>query len=212
MVEIEEIISIILKEGGPLIVSAVKDTRRQDHIARLENIQNDAYMKMKQEISKPDVIPSSHIESMPKEEYTQDSVKASVEDLKRRIERLRTGGCLTCTKPAGSNPSEVNPHLGYTKEQLAKNLILLEEHFKNYKCPVCIDKHLLAIEGYAEEGIPMSTEDAPLFVEIASFTRDVRKIDNPDTVSMIRRLREFREQVQEKDHAHVEEKELEHTH
>jgi hypothetical protein len=95
-----------------------------------------------------------------------------------------------------------DPHLGYTKEQIAKNLILLEEHFKNYQCPICINKHLLAIEGYAEEGIPMSQEDAPLFNEIASYCRDARQSKEIDANKAIRRLREFRETIQGKGHAH----------
>lgn len=101
----------------------------------------------------------------------------------------------------------IDPHLDYTKEQIAKNLILLEEHFKNYQCPICINKHLLAIEGYAEEGIPMSKEDAPLFTEIAGFCRDCRMSKTLDAQKVIRRLRSFREEIQGMAHRHSEEKE-----
>lgn len=40
-------------------------------------------------------------------------------------------------------------------EQLKKNLLLLQDHTSSYPCPTCIKKHLLAIEGYAEETLPM---------------------------------------------------------
>lgn len=94
-----------------------------------------------------------------------------------------------------------DPHLEYTKEQIAKNLILLEEHLKNYQCPYCLEKHLLAIEGYAEEGMPMSDKDRPAFIQIADWAQDHRtkKFDRDKSVA---EARKFRESMQ-KAHSHV---------
>lgn len=97
---------------------------------------------------------------------------------------------------------DVDPHLDYTREQIAKNLILLEEHFKNYQCPVCISKHLLAIEGYAEEGIPMSPDASTtdLFVDTAAWARELRMSKQFVAVDEIRRARTFREKYQGASH------------
>lgn len=71
----------------------------------------------------------------------------------------------------------VDPNLDYTQRQIKKHQILLEDHFKANPCPDCINKHLTAIEGYAEEGITLS--DNPLqtarFVNLAIETRNQRK-------------------------------------
>ncbi|MEM2446411.1 MAG: hypothetical protein QW734_07120 [Candidatus Bathyarchaeia archaeon] len=40
-------------------------------------------------------------------------------------------------------------------EQIKKNLLLLQDHASSYPCPSCIRKHLLSLEAYAEETIPM---------------------------------------------------------
>lgn len=70
-----------------------------------------------------------------------------------------------------------DPNLDYTKQQIKKHQILLEDHLKSNPCPDCVNKHLTAIEGYAEEGITLS--DNPLltakFVNLAIETRNARK-------------------------------------
>lgn len=64
-------------------------------------------------------------------------------------------------------------HLRYTKEQIAKNLILLEEHFKNYPCAECIEKHLLSVVGYSEEGLGMNGEE--IFTKAKRWGQETRK-------------------------------------
>lgn len=44
----------------------------------------------------------------------------------------------------------------YQKEQLIKELLLLENHLTTFKCSHCIDKHSLAIIALAEETIKMT--------------------------------------------------------
>ena len=59
--------------------------------------------------------------------------------------------------------------LKYQYEQLIKHLLLLQNHAAARTCPytptgeMCTRKHLLAIEAYAEETIPM--EDSPAYKE-----------------------------------------------
>lgn len=55
--------------------------------------------------------------------------------------------------------------LKWQYDQLIKELLLLQEHLSNPSCPCetagehCIRKHLYAIEAYAEETIPMESND-----------------------------------------------------
>lgn len=93
-----------------------------------------------------------------------------------------------------------DPHLSYTKDQIAKNLIALEDHFKNYPCPVCINKHLLSLEEYTDEGQPMSDELRPLFKEVGEWSRDLRFADHWDMAAMIKQARSYRERFQSVSH------------
>lgn len=98
----------------------------------------------------------------------------------------------------------VDPHLTYTKDQIAKNLIALEDHAKSYPCPICIGKHLLALEEYAEEGIPMSDEWRPLFNRVADWARDKRMRKDWNMNSMVKEARELREIFQDTKHTHTQ--------
>ena len=68
-------------------------------------------------------------------------------------------------------------HLDYTKDELKKNLVLLEAHGKNYQCPECVSKHLLAIEGLSEEGSLMTNdkEEREMFLKMSEWARNMRK-------------------------------------
>jgi len=72
----------------------------------------------------------------------------------------------------------VDPNYEYTKHQLKKHFILLEDHMKSNTCPDCVDKHLSAIEGYAEEGTTQAESDAEklAFIKIAEAVRKLRKV------------------------------------
>jgi hypothetical protein len=66
---------------------------------------------------------------------------------------------------------------GYTKDQMAKHLVALEDHMKSNPCPDCVNKHLLAIEGLGEEGSTMvqNPEDRLEWLGIADMARNARK-------------------------------------
>ena len=70
-----------------------------------------------------------------------------------------------------------DPNYDYTKDEIKKNLILLEDHFKKNPCPDCVNKHLMATEGYAEEGILMAENEKEKvdFFNLASAMRIARK-------------------------------------
>jgi hypothetical protein len=78
---------------------------------------------------------------------------------------MRRGAAMA----AGERRAAATGALKYQYEQLIKHLMLLQDHAAARTCPytpageMCIRKHLLAIEAYAEETIPM--EDNPTFKE-----------------------------------------------
>jgi hypothetical protein len=69
-----------------------------------------------------------------------------------------------------------DPHYDYTVDEIEKNLILLENHGKNYPCPECLRKHLLAIEGLAEEGSLMTDDqqERMKFLNLSDVARQMR--------------------------------------
>jgi len=47
----------------------------------------------------------------------------------------------------------------YGLDQIKKHLILLQDHLTSGSCPSCVkDKHLPAIQAYAEEALPMAKD------------------------------------------------------
>jgi hypothetical protein len=77
-------------------------------------------------------------------------------------------------------------NMDYTKRNIRKNMILLEDHMKQNTCPDCVNKHMDAVEGYAEEGATMT--ECPLerqeFVDLSQQIRTARKKFN-DTVGTV---------------------------
>jgi hypothetical protein len=72
----------------------------------------------------------------------------------------------------------MDPNWNYTKDEIAKNLALLEGHYKSGNtCPDCLLKHSMLVEGLAEEGMGMAeTEQQRLaMLKIADFARNMRK-------------------------------------
>lgn len=70
-----------------------------------------------------------------------------------------------------------DPHYDYTKDEIKKHLVLLEDHLKSDPCPDCLDKHLTAIEGYSEEGTSQTDSEAEKlqFLQLAEKARELRK-------------------------------------
>jgi len=72
---------------------------------------------------------------------------------------------------------EHSDHYNYTKDEIKKNLVLLEAHGKNYPCPECVSKHLLAVEGLSEEGTLMAKtpQEREQFLKMAEWARNQRR-------------------------------------
>jgi hypothetical protein len=71
-------------------------------------------------------------------------------------------------------------HYDYTKDEIRKQLALLELHGKNNPCPDCINKHLTTIEGLAEEGTLQTDDETERlkFLEMSEKVRKLRKMLN----------------------------------
>lgn len=72
--------------------------------------------------------------------------------------------------------------LAYTREALAKELYLIELHSKdgsafNAHCACIQEKHLLGVEGLAEEGVTLATneKERKFYADLAQEARDLRK-------------------------------------
>jgi hypothetical protein len=70
-----------------------------------------------------------------------------------------------------------DPNYDYTKDEIKKNLILLEGHGRSNPCPDCVEKHLFAIEGLSEEGASMAEEEnrRSSMLALADWSRAIRK-------------------------------------
>jgi hypothetical protein len=67
-------------------------------------------------------------------------------------------------RPSGD--LQMKPILKWQYDQIIKELLLLQEHQTDPTCPcetdgeMCVRKHLLTIEAYAEETIPMEDDES----------------------------------------------------
>jgi hypothetical protein len=77
----------------------------------------------------------------------------------------------------------MNPLLKWQYDQLLKELLLLQEHQADPSCPceskseMCVRKHLLIIEAYAQETAPMEEKDEykQKLLQLADEARRFRK-------------------------------------
>ena len=70
----------------------------------------------------------------------------------------------------------------YTVDEAAKQLALLEIHLRQFDensaifCMECSGKHLLAIEGLADEGVGFFPEEPEPWKLLAQWSRDIREV------------------------------------
>lgn len=99
-------------------------------------------------------------------------------------------------------PGEIS-HLEYTNVMLARNLIGLEDHYKEYHCSECFGKHLLALELYASECMPMEGgKELALCRRILEWATKAKTRTDYDALMM--EARELRLLVQPGAHEHGE--------
>jgi len=74
-----------------------------------------------------------------------------------------------------------SPLVAWQREQIVKELLLLQNHASNPQCPCeyegefCIRKHLLTIEALAQETIPIDSSNAELYWKLAEEAREWRR-------------------------------------
>jgi len=85
----------------------------------------------------------------------------------------------------------------YQKEEISKELLLLEGHLVNFTCPHCIDKHSLSVIAYAEETYritPYVNEKGKLAAIIRAIKEGRSKGFLPNSV-WVKRVRQLRKAV-----------------
>jgi len=88
----------------------------------------------------------------------------------------------------------------YTDNEIRKNLALLEIHLKqspfsdNLFCEECVNKHLLILEGLAEEGLTACIDcDTKKFEILLKFLNQIKKIDyQKEGIEMAKEVRRLR--------------------
>ena len=87
----------------------------------------------------------------------------------------------------------------YTNNEMEKQLNLLELHLKQVSydpdfCLECIRKHILTIEGLAEEGVGFSKEPEK-YAQIISLCKEIKTKDTGDALEMAKKVREMRKSL-----------------
>ncbi len=88
----------------------------------------------------------------------------------------------------------------YTDNEIRKNLALLETHLKQAPfsdklfCEECINKHILILEGLAEEGITACIDcDVKKFEPLLGFLKEIKDQDyQKDGVELAKQIRRLR--------------------
>ena len=83
----------------------------------------------------------------------------------------------------------MKPILKWQYDQLLKELLLLQEHQTDPSCPcgtdaeMCVRKHLLTIEGYAEETVPME-ENEQYRAKLAELAQEARAFRHAEEAAL----------------------------
>ena len=104
---------------------------------------------------------------------------------------------------------DTEDHVRYTKREIAKQLILLENHLEGYPCMECMTKHLLAIDGFSDEGIAMTNER--IFSDSKQWSKDTYNtltsgVSDQQMLALASSARDLRREFQ--DNAHLSEGEV----
>jgi hypothetical protein len=68
--------------------------------------------------------------------------------------------------------------LKYGLDQIKKHLILTQDHLTSGSCPVCLrEKHLPALQAYAEESLPMTSDEKirNFLIKLREFALNMRR-------------------------------------
>ena len=92
----------------------------------------------------------------------------------------------------------------YTIRQAIKNIIAVEDHLRSSDEDICIacleEKHLPALEMYAQEGLDYSTDEKDIYLELAQLIRETYQamsgnFDKATREKLAQRFREIRKKL-----------------
>lgn len=81
----------------------------------------------------------------------------------------------------------------FQKEQLIKELLLVENHLANFICPHCLHKHSLTVQALAEETLKIT----PIASEQELMKRIIEKFKIPVEEKDLNSIRDLRKQLME---------------
>lgn len=181
-----KILSLIIKEGTPLVITAYKNNVAETNLQKSIEA-NKKYFDEAQKVSDKSV------------KITKKGDKMVIEDVKEEecTECNRTKNRAYETEPSFTTlppdvKGEKDPHYDYTVRELSKHLSLLQNHYTDYRCPNCIGKHLMIIEGLGEEGVPMvkDKEEKKRFQEVIKWAKEADgRTDYDDLIDEARDVR-----------------------
>jgi hypothetical protein len=196
-----EIIGVLIREMSPVLVEAYKIERSRGNISKLEAI-NKEYLQNATVVNMAEGL-KVRVANCPACAAKMDQArgKKPVLELKHEHDHdINHGPAVPVfQEPTQEARHTTEDHLHYTDEQIIKQLVLLEEHFKSYQCGECIEKHLLGLEGYAEEGMGMNGPEP--YGSVQSWAKQAR--ERKDYPNLYREARELRRKVQPHSHEEV---------
>lgn len=160
----KSLIILLAKEAAIIVLNHAVEEQKKTLLDKTAKLNDDYYSRVKEIVSKP-TAPTPPPTLTPHDHSHGE-------------------GCKTCGQTSflrradnSSKPHDVaggkDPHLDYTVRETAKHLALLQNHYIDYRCQNCIEKHLMVIEGLAEEGLPMVKDplEKQKFIEVKAWVK-----------------------------------------
>jgi len=148
--KVEKIIGAIIREGAPIVAGIHKGRKEEERLRKEADLSEKYYSEVNELINAP--TPPNMLEI---EKHNHNDKECSTCGNPPKIEFLRTNKFQPLPHDV---TTEKDPHYNYTVKEISKHLALLQNHFTDYRCPNCIEKHLMIIEGLGEEGVPMTPD------------------------------------------------------
>lgn len=198
-VNLKNLIASVIHELGPLVVEQVNEDRKRQISHKYGEIdvqQAQGQLKIFNKYASLDDESEPNQQQMmmmeePVHNHGSDDSETDCPTCSR-VDFLRRG---SSTPTPHAHAGGKDPHYDYTVRELAKHLGLLQNHFTNYRCQNCIRKHLLVIEGLAEEGVPMTKDpsERQRFQDIINWSKT--SAGRKDWDKLLEEARETRNQL-----------------
>lgn len=174
----KSLIILLAKEAAVMVLNQAVEERKKSLLEKTAKLNEDYYNRVKEIVAAP----ASPVSPTPPPSASAHSHGGEE-------------GCKTCGQTSflrrvdnQVKPHDVaggkDPHLDYTVRETAKHLALLQNHYTDYRCQNCISKHLLVIEGLAEEGLPMVKDplEKQKFQEVKAWVKQAQGRDDWDNL------------------------------